>query len=207
MKYETKKKPGSKEKLLGYKELVITNPQENKGKWKEYLGTEKIHIELGTGRGKFINSLAEQNGEIFHIGIEIKEEVLLNAVEKAHNNSLKNLKFMWTDINNIDEIFDTNEIDRIYINFCDPWPKTRHSRRRLTHRSFLEKYKEILKSDGEIHFKTDNEELFEFSLNEISDSNLKLKDIYLDLYRDKEIETTKTEYEEKFIDLGKKYLV
>lgn len=198
-----RKKIGAKEELLELEHMLILNPEENKGNWKETLGNERIHLELGTGRGQFINTLAEKHRYIFFIGVEIKEEILLDAVKKSIDRELSNVKYLWFDINEILSIFHENEIERLYINFCDPWPKTRHSKRRLTHRKFLEKYKRILKSNGEIHFKTDGEELFEFSLNEMLDMDYKLKDVSLNLYRDKETNTVKTEYEEKFMSQGK----
>lgn len=198
-----RKKPGAKDELLSYEDLVITNPEKYKGKWKELLNKEELHIELGTGRGQFINTLAINNSHIAYIGIEIKEEVILEAVKKSHNNKLRNIKFLWFNIEELERIFDINEVDRIYINFCDPWPKKRHGRRRLTYREFLNKYMDLLKPLGEIHFKTDNEELFEFSLNEMSHVKLELKDIFLNLYRNEGMDTVKTEYEEKFIEQGK----
>jgi len=195
-----RKKPGAKDELLSYEKLVVKEPTYFKGDWRNLLKTDEIHIELGIGRGQFINTLAEKNNDIGYIGIEIKEEILLDAVKKTSEQEIMNIKYLWFNINDIDNIFDENEIDRIYINFCDPWPKKRHSKRRLTHKDFLVKYSNILKSKGEIHFKTDVEELFEFTLNEISDLPfLLLKNISLNLYRDEKVETVKTEYEEKFI--------
>ncbi|MGF7056748.1 tRNA (guanosine(46)-N7)-methyltransferase TrmB [Brassicibacter mesophilus] len=199
-----RKKPGAKEELLSHDSLLVENPQQYKGNWKQMLKSDRIHIELGIGRGQFINTLAEQNNDIGYIGIEIKEEILLDAVKKTVDEGLDNIKYLWVDINDIDTIFDENEIERIYINFCDPWPKKRHSRRRLTYREFLNKYSKILKNEGEIHFKTDGEELFEFSLNEICQSqNLFLRDVSLNLYRNEDIDTIKTEYEQKFISQSK----
>lgn len=198
-----RKKPGAKDELLKFENLLILSPEENKGKWKDISNNKKIHVELGTGRGQFINTLAEMHRDIFFIGIEIKEEILLDAVKKSLDNGLNNIKYLWHDINNIDTIFDEDEVERIYINFCDPWPKKRHSKRRLTHREFLDKYRKILSQNGEIHFKTDGEELFEFSLNEMLDTEYIVRDVSLNLYRDESIDTIKTEYEEKFISQGK----
>lgn len=200
-----RKKPGSVEKLLKYDDLVLRQPEEFKGKWKElFNNSNEIHMELGTGRGQFISKLAEQNPNINYIGVEIKEEIILKAVEKAEENSLKNIKFLWFDVNRIEEVFDKDEIYRIYINFCDPWPKKRWAKRRLTHRGFLQKYINILNKVGEIHFKTDNEQLFEFSLNELSAIDLKLDNISLDLHRNSDSNITTTEYEDKFKELGMK---
>lgn len=132
-----RKKPGSKEKLLSYQNYVCIEPERNKGKWKDVFSKNNpIHVELGTGRGQFITTLAESNPNIYYIGIEIKEEVLLKAVEKAEAKKLKNILFLWYDITKILDVFDKEEIDRIYINFCDPWPKNRWAKRRLTHNIF-----------------------------------------------------------------------
>lgn len=200
-----RKKPGSAEKLLSYDEYVINHPQKVKGNWnKVFKNSNDIHVELGTGRGQFITELASRNQEINYIGIEIKEEILLKAVEKANEKGLYNIRFLWYDINKIEEVFEKEEINSIYINFCDPWPKKRWAKRRLTHRAFLKKYIDILKSHGRINFKTDNEQLFEFSLNEFSFLDMKLHDIFLDLHRDSQKDIVTTEYEEKFKSLGMK---
>ncbi len=199
-----RKKPGAKDELLKLEHTLILNPETNKGNWRNIVNSERIHVELGTGRGQFINTLAEKHRDMFFIGIEVKEEILLDAVKKSIDKGLNNIKYLWYDINEIDSIFDENEIERLYINFCDPWPKKRHSKRRLTHRDFLTKYRKILKPNGEIHFKTDGEELFEFSLNEMLEMEYKVRDVSLNLYRDESIDTVKTEYEEKFISQGKK---
>lgn len=198
-----RKKPGSKEKLLSYEAYLCNEPEKYKGHWNSYFNENKpIHVELGTGRGQFITSLAEMNPHIHYIGIEIKEEILLKAVEKAESKGLKNIKFLWYDVNKIHDIFDNGELSRIYINFCDPWPKKRWAKRRLTHRSFLEKYKQILTKDGEIHFKTDNEKLFEFSLNEFSYGDLRLKNITFDLHNSETRDSVTTEYEDNFSAMG-----
>lgn len=199
-----RKKPGAKEQLLELDHMLLLNPEKYKGNWKDIMNNERIHVELGTGRGQFINTLAEKHRDISFIGIEIKEEILLDAVKKSIDMGLNNIKYLWYNINEIDTIFDENEIERLYINFCDPWPKKRHNKRRLTHRDFLTKYRKILKKNGEIHFKTDGEELFEFSLNEMLEVEFKVKDVSLNLYRDESIDTVKTEYEEKFISQGEK---
>lgn len=198
-----RKKPGSVEKLLSYTDYLCIKPEDNKGKWKEYFNKpQKIHVELGTGRGQFITTLAAENPHINYIGIEIKEEVLLKAAQKASEKALSNIVFLWFDINKIDEVFDKEELDRIYINFCDPWPKSRWDKRRLTHRNFLEKYNYILAEKGEVHFKTDNEKLFEFSLNELSFLDFKLNNITFDLHNSVIEHLVTTEYEDKFSSMG-----
>lgn len=199
-----RRKKGADEKLLSYENYVIKNNIELlKGKWKKRFNNENpIHAEFGTGRGKFITTLAKQNPDINYIAMEIKEEVLLKAVEKAAEDNLNNILFVWGDVSNILDYFDKGELDRVFVNFCDPWPKKRWAKRRLTHSNFLEMYKIILKENGELHFKTDNEKLFEFSLNEIASNNWLLKNISLDLANSDYNENVTTEYEDKFMSQG-----
>ena len=201
-----RKKKGSDEKLLSYTDYVIKeNIDQLKGQWhNKFNNNNPIHVEFGTGRGKFITTLAKQNPDINYIAMEIKEEVLLKAVEKADEANLKNILFVWGNVNSILDYFDKGEVSRVYVNFCDPWPKTRWSKRRLTHSSYLNKYREILDTDGEIHFKTDNQDLFEFSLNEIASNDWLLKNISLDLAKNENIENVTTEYEDKFMSQGMK---
>lgn len=201
-----RKKKGADLKLLSFENLVIKGDEiDFKGNWNEkFQNDNSIHVEFGTGRGKFLTTLAKQNPNINYIAMEMKEEVLLKAVEKAVENELNNILFIWGDVNNILDYFDKGELSRVYINFCDPWPKKRWYKRRLTYRGFLENYKKLLKDDGEIHFKTDNEKLFEFSLNEFSEANLKLKNITLDLANSDYEGNVTTEYEDKFMSYGMK---
>ena len=199
-----RRKKGSDEKLLSFTDYVIKDYVENlKGKWNaKFKNNNPIYVEFGTGRGKFITTHAKSNPDINYIAMEIKEEVLLKAVEKAHEANLNNILFVWGNVNNILDYFEEKEISRVYVNFCDPWPKKRWAKRRLTHSSFLEKYDTILKDNGELHFKTDNRDLFEFSLNEIAASDWILKNISLDLAKNTEIENITTEYEDKFMSQG-----
>lgn len=201
-----RKKKGSDEKLLSYQNYVIKEDIDKlKGVWSnKFNNNNPIHVEFGTGRGKFITTLAKQNPNINYIAMEIKEEVLLKAVEKADEANLKNILFIWGNVNSILDYFDKGEVNRVYVNFCDPWPKTRWSKRRLTHSNYLNKYKEILNDEGEVHFKTDNQDLFEFSLNEIASNDWLLKNISLDLAKNENIENVTTEYEDKFMSQGMK---
>ena len=200
-----RKVKGADEKLLSYKDYVVRDNIESlKGNWNQlFKNNNPIHAEFGTGRGKFLTTLAKQNPDINYIAFEIKEEVLIKGVEKAEQNNLKNIIFAWADVSKALDYFDTDELSRIYINFCDPWPKKRWAKRRLTHTNFLNMYKQILNKDGEIHFKTDNEGLFEFSLNEIASNDWMLKNISLDLAKS-EFENVTTEYEDKFMSQGLK---
>lgn len=201
-----RKKKNADIKLLSYTNYVLKGDSiDLKNKWcDKFKNNNPIHVEFGTGRGKFITTLAKQNPHINYIAMEIKEEVLLKAVEKAVENELDNILFVWGDVNNILDYFGEREFSRVYVNFCDPWPKKRWYKRRLTYRGFLENYKKLLNDSGEIHFKTDNEKLFEFSLNEFSEADLKLKNITLDLANSDYDGNVTTEYEDKFMSYGMK---
>jgi len=202
-----RRKPGSKEKLLSHVEYVTETPQAYKGKWKKdwFKNDNPIHLELGAGRAAFSVKLAQKHPEINFIAIEIKEEVILPGVEQAKELGLENIAFVWVNIMNIHEIFDTDEIDHVYLNFSDPWPKRKHFKRRLTYRGFLEKYAEILKPDGWVEFKTDSDVLFEFTLNECAQLGLPMQDIGLDLHNRNTLdEIITTDYEEKYIAQGKR---
>lgn len=174
-----------------------------RGKWSQFFENDNpIHIELGTGRGKFITTLAAENPNINYIALEVKEEVLVRAVEKADKQKLDNIAFIWGNVEFLEIYFNDSELSRIYINFCDPWPKKRCAKRRLTHRNFLELYRKKLKDEGDINFKTDNKGLFEFSLNEFPENDWALKNVTLDLVESDFKGNVTTEYEEKFMNLG-----
>ena len=200
-----RKVKGADIKLLSYKDYVLRDNIETlKGKWNEkFNNSNPIHVEFGTGRGKFITTLAAQNPDINYIAFEIKEEVLIKGVEKAVEANLNNILFAWADVKNILDYFDEDELSRVYVNFCDPWPKKRWAKRRLTHTNFLNMYEKVLNENGELHFKTDNQNLFEFSLNEISANDWQLKNISLDL-ANSDFENVTTEYEDKFMSYGMK---
>lgn len=199
-----RKRKGADLKLISYTDYVFYEDLDLlSGKWHDIFGNDNpIYVELGSGKGKFITEMANENGDINFISIERKEEVILKGVEKADSMALMNIRFIWADVDRLADIFKKDEISRIYINFCDPWPKNRWIKRRLTYRGYLSIYKSLLEEDGELHFKTDNNKLFEFSLNELSDMDWKLKNISLDLVRSNYKENITTEYEEKYIELG-----
>ncbi|MGL6105302.1 tRNA (guanosine(46)-N7)-methyltransferase TrmB [Romboutsia sp.] len=200
-----RKVKGADEKLLSYEDYVLRDGiEEIKGKWKQiFKNNNPIYVEFGTGRGKFISTLAKQNPNINYIAFEIKEEVIIKGVEKAAEAKLENILFAWADVKNVLDYFEESELSRVYVNFCDPWPKNRWAKRRLTHTNFLDMYKVLLDSEGELHFKTDNEKLFEFSLNEIASNDWLLKNISLDL-ANSDFENVTTEYEDKFMSYGMK---
>ncbi len=193
-----RRKPWAEEELLTNPQ-VIKEPMELKGKWSlEFNNNNPIHIEIGFGKGRFITETAKLNQNINYIGIERQVSVIALASRKLKVENIPNIRFIYGDVKFLKDYFTNNEIKRIYINFCDPWPKKRWEKRRLTHRSFLELYKTLLGEFGEIHFKTDNKNLFEFSLNEFADSNLRLRNITLDLHKSNFENNIMTEYEQKF---------
>ena len=198
-----RKKPGAFEALVEKKKYFIAEPEANKGNWQSVFGNDHpIYAEFGGGKGKFIIAMATKFPDINFIMVDAVTEVLLKAVENAEEHDLPNLKMIKIDLQFALNYFSEGELDRIYLNFSDPWPKKRHYKRRLTYRDFLETYKAILKHDGWIHFKTDNRGLFEFSLNEFAEMDLIMRKISLDLHADDSIDNIMTEYEEKFSSMG-----
>ncbi len=190
---------------LAQDERVVLNPESYKGKWKEVFGNDNpIHVEFGCGKGGFITQLALRNPHINYIAAERAETVVYKACKKANlsEETPSNLRFLYFDVNNCMDIFEQGEVERLYLNFSDPWPKTRHANRRLTYRGFLEKYADILKKEGEIHFKTDNKGLFAFSIEEFSASGWLMKNVTLDLHNSGMEDNIMTEYEKKFSELG-----
>lgn len=196
---------GSDEKIVTFTDYVITTAQDYKGKWKELFGNNNpVHLEVGIGRGSFLKRLAIKYPEVNFVGIETKEEVMLYGIEECQEEGLKNIKFIWQDATNLKDFFDPKEVERIYLNFSDPWPKNRHSKRRLTAGTFLNMYRDILIDYGEVHFKTDHEKLFEFSLNSFAENGWQLKNISLDLYNNLPEDNIPTDYEIKFVEQGLK---
>lgn len=194
---------GSRE-MIAETEYVIHEPERYKGKWKElFENSNPIHIEIGMGKGKFLTQLATNNPNINYIGIEKYSSVLIRAIEKRSELELPNLYFIRFDAEFINNIFEENEIACIYLNFSDPWPKDRHARRRLTSKEYLERYDHILKKDGQVIFKTDNIDLFNFSLEQVPLANWKLLNYTNDLHHSEYVEgNVMTEYEEKFSSMG-----
>ncbi len=179
--------------------------EEQKGNWSEIFGRKApLHVELGTGKGDFISQLAERHPEIDYIGIEAQQDVLYSAAQKVQEKGLKNVRLLVFDINNIEEIFAPGEVDRFYVNFCDPWPKARHAKRRLTHVNFLEKYRQLLAKGGALFFKTDNRPLFDFSLEQFELAGLQVRDVSYDLHAENRPDNIMTEYERKFSGFGEK---
>ncbi len=192
--------------------FVVIDPDKNsdkyKGQWnKEFNNSNPIYLELGCGTGKFISENAIGNPDKNYIGIDLKDEILVYAkrtVEDLYSDdeNIKNIRLIPMQIAFIDKIFSRDEISRIYINFCNPWPKRRHNRQRLTHNIFLEKYKGFLKANSQIWFKTDDKNLFEDSQQYFISSGFKIKYLTYDLHNSDFDKNITTEYEEKFRKMG-----
>lgn len=197
--------PGANDIIL-QSEYCIQEPARLRGEWHNFFGnTNEIHIEVGMGKGRFLMDLAALHPEINYIGIERYTSVLLRAVQKMEENPLPNVHFLCIDAKTLPEVFAPEEVNRIYLNFSDPWPKDRHAKRRLTSSQFLERYHQFLAKDGRLEFKTDNMDLFDFSLEEINNSAIWHLDAWTkDLHHDPVMSegNIMTEYEERFSSIG-----
>lgn len=196
--------PGSRE-AIQESNLAVNEPQENKGRWREIFGNNNpIRIEIGMGKGKFITQLAQENPDINYIGIEKYSSVLIRAIEKCKDLEINNLRFIRMEAEYICDVFEKGEVDRIYLNFSDPWPKDRHAKRRLTSKQFFQRYDVILKKSGIVEFKTDNDLLFQFSLEQVPEAGWTLVNHTWDLHNDKKMVrgNVMTEYESKFSAMG-----
>ncbi|WP_338750751.1 tRNA (guanosine(46)-N7)-methyltransferase TrmB [Bacillus sp. FJAT-52991] len=198
-------KPWAREKIETHPQYVVANPAEHKGKWEEVFGNDNpIYIEVGTGKGQFVTGMAKAHPDINFIGIELYESVIVSALDRLIEAELPNLKLLNVDAKNLADYFAKGDVDRVYLNFSDPWPKARHEKRRLTYKTFLKLYEDIMPEDGEIHFKTDNQGLFEYSLKSFSDYGLLLTYVSLDLHKSDFEGNIMTEYEEKFSAKGQR---
>lgn len=187
------------EEIISKSKYLVKSPRENKGNWNKVFNNNNnnIEVEIGMGKGKFIIEKAIQNPNINYIGIEKYDSPLVSAVKKLEELEINNLKLICIDALGIEEVFD-HEIDKIYLNFSDPWPKKRHAKRRLTSSIFLNKYENLFKNEKHIEMKTDNDDLYDYSCESFIENGydiVKTDTNYLD--------TIRTEYEDKFISLGK----
>lgn len=198
-------KPWARERINAYPQYIIPNPEEAKGSWKEIFGNSNpVHIEVGTGKGQFVTGMAKQNPHINYIGIEMYESVIITALDRLIEADLPNLKLLDVDGAELMNYFEKGEVERVYLNFSDPWPKTRHAKRRLTYKTFLHLYESLMPNGGEVHFKTDNQGLFEFSLKSFSEYGMLLTFVSLDLHNSSFEGNVMTEYEEKFSAKGQR---
>ena len=198
--------PGAKDAITE-SPYVVQNPAEHKGSWNEVFPKDQpLHIEVGMGKGRFLMDMAKLHPEINYVGIEMYDSVLLRALQKRERleeagEKLANLKFMCVDARLLPEIFEKGEVQKIYLNFSDPWPKARHARRRLTSPEFFARYDKVLVQDGQVEFKTDNRDLFDFSVESLGESETwGISECTYDLHHDEvmNVGNIMTEYEEKF---------
>ncbi len=179
--------------------IFIKNPELYKGKWNELFGNQNpIQIEIGCGKGRFIYQLAQLNKNINYIAIDKYDTVLLKLVKKEGIKDIENLRVISIDANLIEDYFSKGEIDKIYLNFSDPWPKARHEKRRLTSPGYINKYYSILKDKGLVEFKTDNIKLFDYTVETLKDHDYEIIYLTYDLHNEKDVFNIMTEYEEKF---------
>lgn len=197
--------------IPGSREAIAENPWcipeecHPKGKWHDiFKNDHPIQIEIGMGKGRFILELARQNPDINYVGIEKYSSVLVRGLQKMEETPLENIRFIRMDAETICEMFGEHEVERIYLNFSDPWPKDRHAKRRLTSREFFRRYDHILKTDGRVEFKTDNSSLFDFSLEEVKEAGWRLDGFTRNLHHDPLMNegNVMTEYEERFSAMG-----
>ena len=204
-----RRKPWVDEAIHDFDDFVFPKDrpagEEQKGRWDEVFGRQApLYVELGTGKGDFISQLAQRHPEVNFIGIEAQQDVLYSAAKKVRELGLSNVRLLVFDINSIENIFAEHEVSQFYINFCDPWPKARHAKRRLTHIGFLRRYERLLKKPGRLIFKTDNRPLFDFSLEQFEEAGLKVEDVSYDLHSENRPDNIMTEYERKFSGFGEK---
>ncbi len=199
-----KHKPWAEDYIGKYPEFIVTAGNDWRGKWQErFLKKQPIHLEIGTGKGRFIRGLAKKYPEINFLGLELQSSAIVIALEKQVEDPLPNLQFINGNARMLEEYFEQGDIDKVLLTFSDPWPKTRHEKRRLTHKGFLKKYEAILGKGGELYFKTDNQGLFEYSLVSLSEYGMQLSEVILDLHQSEQAqENIMTEFEEKFSKKG-----
>lgn len=190
--------------VIAANEYVIKDEETMKGKWKELFGNDNpINIEVGMGKGRFIMDMARLHPDINYVGIEKFSSVLVRAIEKQEIEKLPNLYFIRMEAEYIENVFDKGEVDYIYLNFSDPWPKDRHAKRRLTSKEFLRRYENILKKGGGVTFKTDNRPLFDFTVEQADEAGWKKESVTYDLHNSEFVEgNVMTEYEERFSSMG-----
>ncbi len=196
-------KPWAADKLKAYPQFVIWEDSSVKGNWQSRFETEQsIHLEVGSGKGRFMVEMAKAHPNINYIAMELQTSVVVSILESQIEEQLPNLRILHGHGGDLNDYFEKGEVSRVYLNFSDPWPKKRHAKRRLTSPKFLAQYQYILPSDGDIHFKTDNMGLFEYSLATMSQFGMAFREVWLDLHHSDFEGNIMTEYEEKFSSKG-----
>lgn len=197
-----RKKPNLIPRLEACGERVITDPKEHRGRWRELMPEAKaVYLELGCGKGRFTVGTAQAEPEALLIAVERVPDAMVIAAERARDLGLTNVFFIDADAADLEEYFAPGEVDRVYVNFCDPWPGARYAKRRLTHPGFLLRYRRVMGEGGQIHFKTDNHDLFEWSLFQFPKAGFTLSEVTRDLHGNG-IQGIMTDYEAKFYELG-----
>lgn len=197
-----RRKPNLEPRMEACAAWQIAEPDQMRGTWRNlYPGCSALWVEVGCGKGKFTVETAQANPDVLVIAIERCREAMVMAMEKARDMELKNVFFIDMDVANMEGCFAPGEIDRLFINFPDPWPRSKNAKRRLTYRTFLRLYSRVIRDGGEIHFKTDNAKLFEFSLEELALCGLETRNVTRDLHANGPVGIM-TGYEEKFYALG-----
>ena len=197
-----RKKPNLIPRMQRCARLLITAPEERRGQWRELMPqAQAMHVELGCGKGRFTAETAAAHPQVLFVAVERVPDAMVIAMERVEALGLDNVFFIDGDVAKLCDYFAPGEVDRIYINFCDPWPTNRHAKRRLTHVDFLLRYRQVLRDQGEIHFKTDNRDLFEWSLFQFPKAGYALSQVTRDLHANG-IQGVMTDYEEKFHLLG-----
>ena len=197
-----RKKPNLEPRMEACAQWRIADPEAHRGSWRQlYPECKALWVEIGCGKGKFTVETAQANPDVLLIAIERCREAMVMAMEKARDMNLTNVYFIDMDVANMGDCFDVGEIDRMFINFPDPWPRSKTAKRRLTHRNFLGIYRKVIADGGEIHYKTDNAKLFAFSLEEFEAVGLETKNVTRDLHANGPVGIM-TGYEEKFYALG-----
>ncbi|WP_027964209.1 tRNA (guanosine(46)-N7)-methyltransferase TrmB [Halalkalibacillus halophilus] len=196
-------KPWADDYIKENDHVVEQRPFEQIGKWKTvFNNNQPLALEIGTGKGQFIKGMALQHPEVNFIGMERDKNVIVSAIEHLKDNNIRNARLIHQKAEDLRDLFAENEVDTLYLNFSDPWPKTRHAKRRLTFPSFLEQYQAVLKEEGEVILKSDNRKFFEYSIESFSAFGMLLKEVSVDLHNDEDEKNVMTEYEEKFASKG-----
>lgn len=182
--------------------VYMQDLEQFKGKWQEMFPGKRLCLEIGCGKGRFTIGMAELNPDKAFIGVETQHDIAYYPAKAAKDKQLNNVKIICANAENLTDWFEPGEIKELYLNFSDPWPKARHTKRRLTHRNFLEKYKQLLGKGGHLRFKTDNRGLFDFSVEEFKEFGLEIIALSYDLHNSEYDNPVQTEYEQKFSALG-----